>query len=91
MASTLAEEWLSTVDALKRFLQALDRVIGGPDLAELVPAHAKWIRRTIAAVRGGKDLGHGYRPDVDFGVRVNIAPLVEQRLLPRVALSRLGG
>jgi hypothetical protein len=45
----------------------------------------------MAAVRGGQDVGHGYRPDVDLGVRVNVAPLAQARLLPRAVLPRLGG
>ena len=42
-------------------------------------------------MRGGQDAGHGYRPDVDYGVRVNITPLVEKKLLPKGILKRLGG
>lgn len=34
---------------------------------------------------GAEEVSRGY------GVRVNIAPLVERRLLPRVVLKRLGG
>lgn len=90
-AKTEAQEWLNTVDALKRFRAAVEEVRQGPPKAEPVPANAKWLARTIAQVRGGQDLGHGYRPDVDFGVRVNIAPLVEKKLLPKVILKRLGG
>jgi hypothetical protein len=42
-------------------------------------------------VHGDVDVGYGDRPNVDCGVRVNIAPRVEARLLPRVVLKRLGG
>jgi len=28
---------------------------------------------------------------VDYGVRVNIAPLVEKKVLPKLVLKRLGG
>jgi len=28
---------------------------------------------------------------VDYGVRVNIRPLIEKKLLPKVILRRLGG
>jgi hypothetical protein len=90
-ANAKADEWLATVGALKRFRSAVEAVIQGPLQAEKVPGGAKWLRRTIAQVRGGQDVGHGYRPDIDFGVRVNITPLVEQRLLPKVVLKRLGG
>lgn len=86
-----ANEWLQTLDALRRFGKAIREVIAGPERAEKVPASAKWLPRTIAAVRGGQDLGHGYQPDVDFGVRVNITPLVEKKLLPRTVLKKLGG
>jgi hypothetical protein len=79
------------VDALQRFRTAVEEVIEGPQHGQQVPAIAKWLPRTIARVRGGRDVGHGYQPDVDFGVRVNITPLVEKRLLPRVVLKRLGG
>ena len=86
-----ANEWLQTLDALRRFEKAIREVIAGPERAERVPASAKWLPRTIAAVRGGQDLGHGYQPDVDFGVRVNITPLVDKKLLPRIVLKKLGG
>jgi hypothetical protein len=90
-AKAEAQEWLNTLDALKGFRTAVEAVIQGPSQAQRVSANAKWLSRTIAAVRGGQDLGHGYQPQVDYGVRVNIAPLVEKRLLPKVALKKLGG
>jgi len=90
-AEAKAQEWSNTVGALGQFRSALERVIEGPQRSEAVPRNARWLQRTIAAVRGGRDLGHGYRPDIDLGVRVNITPLVEERLLPRVVLARLGG
>lgn len=79
------------MDALKRFRTALEGVIKGPPRAERVPENAKWPPRTIAQVRGGQDLGHGYQPDIDYGVRVNITPLVEAKVLPKIVLKRLGG
>jgi hypothetical protein len=91
LAKTEAQEWLNTLDALKNLRTAIEAVIKGPSIAERVPANAKWLARTIAEVRGGQDLGHGYRPDVDYGVRVNIAPLVEKKLLPKLAIKKLGG
>ncbi len=90
-AKAVADEWANTVTALKKFRSSLEDVIQGPPHAQKLPASAKWLPRTIAEVRGGKDAGHGYRPDIDHGVRVNITPLVEQKLLPRVVLKRLGG
>ncbi|MBI3303497.1 MAG: hypothetical protein HYZ72_15645, partial [Deltaproteobacteria bacterium] len=90
-ANTTAQEWLNTVDALKRFRAALESVIQEPPRAERVPENAKWLPWTIAQVRGGQDLGHGYQPDIDYGVRVNITPLVEAKLLPKLVLKRLGG
>lgn len=90
-AQRAASEWANTVDALQRFRAAVEAVIQGPEHAQQVAATAKWLPRTIAQVRGGRDVGHGYQPDIDFGVRVNITPLVEKRLLPRVVLTRLGG
>jgi hypothetical protein len=86
-----ADEWANTVDALKQFRAALEGVIQGPQHATKVAERARWLPRTIAQVRGGQDVGRGYSPDADYGVRVNITPLVEQRLLPRVAARRLGG
>ncbi len=83
-------EWTSSVEALRTFRSALTEVIRGPVRKEVVAANAKWLPRTIAEVRGGQDTGRGYRPEVDYGVRVNIKPLVEKRLLPRAVLSRLG-
>jgi hypothetical protein len=90
-AEKTAREWTATVAALKGFRAALEQVIRGPAKKEIVPANAKWLARTIADVRGGQDAGHGYKPDVDHGVRVNITPLAERKLLPRVVLSKLGG
>jgi hypothetical protein len=90
-ATARADEWANTVDALRRFRDAVEAVIQGPARAEPVQDRAKWQVRTIAEVRGGRDVGHGYRPDIDLGVRVNITPLVERRLFPRVVLKRLGG
>jgi hypothetical protein len=90
-AKTEAQEWLNTVDALKRFRAAIEDLRQGPPKAERVSVNAKWIVRTIAQVRGGQDIGHGYQPDVDYGVRVNIRPLIEKKLLPKVILRRLGG
>src|SRR5581483_10659030 len=90
-AADAAQEWTNTVAALRAFRGALVAAIEGPPSAERVGEKAKWLPRTIAEVRGGQDIGHGYRPDVDFGVRVNIKPLAEKRLLPRAVLQRLGG
>jgi hypothetical protein len=90
-AQKAASEWANTVDALQRFRAAVEAVIQGPQHGQQVPATARWLPRTIAEVRGGRDVGHGYQPDIDFGVRANITPLVEKRLLPRVVLKRLGG
>jgi hypothetical protein len=91
VAAANAQKWGNTVAALTRFRDALTEVIDGPVKADRVPDNARWLQRTMAAVRGGRDLGHGYKPNVDYGVRVNIAPLVKARLIPRVVLSRLGG
>lgn len=85
------QEWVNTDAALKAFMEAVDAVAKGPPKREVVAVSAKWLPRTIAAVRGGQDVGHGWRPDVDHGVKVNITPLVEARLLPRVVLKKLGG
>jgi hypothetical protein len=85
------QEWVNTVAALEALVKAVDGVAKGPTQCEVVAASAKWLPRTIAAVRGGQDIGYGWRPDVDHGVKVNIAPLVEARLLPRVVLKKLGG
>jgi hypothetical protein len=91
VAQAEAEEWLNTVGALQKFETAVNAVVQGPPTAGTVPETARWLPRTIAQVRGGQDVGHGYRPDVDLGVRVNIAPLVAERLLPRATLKKLGG
>jgi hypothetical protein len=90
-AQRIATEWGNTLAALREFRARMEAVIEGPVHAEPVAASAKWLPRTIAAVTGGRDLGHGYRPDVDFGVRVNIAPLAKNKLLPRAVLGKLGG
>jgi hypothetical protein len=85
-----ADEWGNTVSALKNYRGALEGVIQGPPQAERVPDRARWLPRMIAFVQGGQDIGHGYRPNVDLGIRVNIAPLAKRRLLPRSVLTRLG-
>ena len=90
-AKAAAQEWSNTVSALGQFRGALESVIDGPVHASPVPANARWTARTIAEVRGGREHGHGYQPNIDHGVKVNITPLVEARLLPRVVLARLGG
>lgn len=78
------EAWLRTETALRSFCAALTATIRGPERAERPAATAKWLARTIAAVRGGQDLtpAVGYQPDVDFGVQVNLKPLVENKLVP---------
>ncbi|MHB1046355.1 MAG: BREX-1 system adenine-specific DNA-methyltransferase PglX [Thermoanaerobaculia bacterium] len=86
-----ANEWLQTLDALRKFEAAIREVIAGPERAERIPSGARWRPRTIAQVRGGQDLDHGYQPDVELGVRVNITPLAEKRLLPKIVLKKLGG
>jgi hypothetical protein len=90
-AQRIATEWGNTLAAMREFRARMEAVIEGPVHAEPVAASAKWLPRTIAAVTGGRDLGHGYCPDVDFGVRVNIAPLAKNKLLPRAVLGKLGG
>lgn len=90
-AESDAQELDNTVESLRRFKEALEAVIKGPAKAETVAASAKWLPRTIAAVRGGQDLGHGWCPAVDHGVKVNLTPLAEAKLLPRVVLKKLGG
>ncbi len=89
-AERALREWASSVEALRAFRAAVDEVVRGPQRKEVIPANVKWLPRTVAEVRGGQDVGRGYRPDVDYGVRVNIRPLVEKKLLPRAVLSRLG-
>jgi len=90
-ADTEAQEWLNTLRALEAFQKAIGEVIQGPANAVHVPTNAKWLTRTIARVTGGQDIGHGYGPDVDFGVRVNLTPLARKGLLPKLALKKLGG
>ncbi len=85
------ERWLAETDALRKLKDAIEAVVRGPAKKAKVAANAKWVARTIADVRGGQDAGHGYRPDVDYGVKVNITPLAEARLLPKSTLKKLGG
>jgi hypothetical protein len=89
-AERALREWASSVEALRAFRATIDEVVRGPEKKEIVAANAKWLPHMIAEVRGGRDTGYGFRPDVDYGVRVNIRPLVEKKLLPRAVLSRLG-
>lgn len=57
---------------LRDFDAALTSLIEDPPSAPAVPAAASWVRSKIAEVSG-----NGYRPVVDYGVLVNISPLIQ--------------
>jgi hypothetical protein len=72
------EHALATVDEMEAFDRTLQE-LQKPKPVALRP-EARWVDRAIAEVRA-----NGYHPILDHGVRVNIEPLKEARLLPKSA------
>jgi len=66
----------SKIDELERFETILLTVHNPRKDKKVLPKKAKWVDRTIAEVRD-----NGWNPIIDYGVRVNIEPLKEAKLL----------
>jgi hypothetical protein len=74
--SKVYENTQSRIDELDRFETALLAVYNPRKDKKGIPKKAKWVDRAIAEVRD-----NGWKPIIDYGVRVNIEPLKEARLL----------
>jgi len=74
--SKVYENNLSKIDELERFEAALLTVHNPRKDKKVLPKNAKWVDRAIAEVRD-----NGWDPLIDYGVRVNIEPLKEAKLL----------
>ena len=70
------ENTLSKIEELERFEAALITVNNPRKDKKVLPKKAKWVDRAIAEVRD-----NGWNPIIDYGVRVNIEPLRETKLL----------
>jgi hypothetical protein len=70
------EDVFSQVHELERFNEALNTLHNPRKDREPLPSNARWVDKAIAEVRDS-----GWRPNIDYGVRVNIEPLKELRLL----------
>ena len=74
--SKVYESTLSKIDELERFEAALLSVHNPRRDKKVLPKKAKWVDKAIAEVRN-----NGWNPIIDYGVRVNIEPLKEAKLL----------
>jgi hypothetical protein len=75
-----AEERLSELKSLNERIQAL---LQSHNLE--VTSRSEWVKEKVNEI-----VAHGYRPVLDYGVRVNIEPLKQAGILP-VAASRVKG
>jgi hypothetical protein len=74
--SKVYEDTLSKIDELERFEDALITLNNPRKDKKVLPKNARWVDRAIAEVRD-----NGWNPIIDYGVRVNIEPLKEAKLL----------
>lgn len=74
--SKVYEDTVSKIEELERFEAALLTVHNPRKDKKVLPRKAKWVDRAIAEVRD-----NGWSPIIDYGVRVNIEPLKEAKLL----------
>ena len=74
------EKSLDELDELQAFDQKLPEVSNPRDNPTELDEDASWVERKIAEVRD-----NGWTPILDYGVRVNISPLKEARLLHHAA------
>jgi len=68
------------VEELDAFDAALSEVHNPRHRPWPLPANLRWVDRAIAEVRD-----HGWTPVLDHGVRVNIEPLKEAKVLAKAA------
>jgi hypothetical protein len=66
-----ARETVAELEALLQRLDDLTRPLQGPP-----PPHTNWVEEKTTEVRR-----NGYRPNIDYGVLVNITPLREAGIL----------
>ena len=76
------EEATSRLEEIRKFDEALVRLHNPRQDRTELGQDAKWVERAIAEVRD-----NGWNPIIDHGVRVNIEPLKELKLLPKAAES----
>jgi len=62
-----------------------DRDTGARPVTPAPGPDAPWLKQKIAEVTGGAAYGRGWRPVLDYGVRVNIEPLKVAGILPGAA------
>jgi SAM-dependent methyltransferase len=74
--SKVYENTQNKIDELDRFETALLTVHNQRKDKKVLPKNARWVDRAIAEVRD-----NGWKPIIDHGVRVNIEPLKEAKLL----------
>jgi vacuolar-type H+-ATPase subunit I/STV1 len=70
------EESLAKLDEIENTEKALNTLINPREDQTKLKADAKWVDKAIAEVRD-----NGWNPIIDYGVRVNIEPLKELKLL----------
>jgi len=67
---------LNQIDELQAFDAALTKIHNPRDDKTQLTSSSSWVDRAIAEVRD-----NGYRPVIDYGIRVNIEPLKELKIL----------
>ena len=68
------------MDELDAFDAALTAIHNPRQEKYKLPRRPRWVDEKIAEVRD-----NGWTPVIDYGVRVNIEPLKEAKVLPRAA------
>jgi hypothetical protein len=74
------ENAANILDELEEFEKALVMVHTPKEDKTKLPENASWVQRAITEVRD-----NSWNPIIDYGVRVNIEPLKEAKLLPTAA------
>ena len=74
--SKVYADTISKIEELERFEAALITVNNPRKDKKVLPKNAKWVDRAVAEVRD-----NGWNPMIDYGVRVNIEPVKEAKLL----------
>lgn len=69
---------LERLAELEGFNQAIDQLLRPLASSPEVVSRSKWVQQKV-----GEITERGYRPNLDYGVRVNIEPLKQLNLLPR--------
>lgn len=74
------EESANIVEELETFENALNKIHSPREDKTILPKNPKWVQEKIKEVRDD-----GWNPVIDYGVRVNIEPLKEAKILPKSA------